>query len=72
MIGWKDIKMKINLDNLNEMSKHAKEIQKESIANSAEQTEEYKRITEEANRRIKEVHRRYARAYTNAKDYFKY
>ena len=63
--------MKINLDNLNEMSKHAKEIQKESIANSAE-TEEYKRITEETNRRIEEVHRRYTRAYTNAKDYFKY
>jgi hypothetical protein len=72
MIGWKDIKMRINLDNLNKMSKHVEEIQKESITNSVEQTEEYKRITEETNRRIEKVHRRYARAYSNAKDYFKH
>lgn len=47
-------------------------LEKESITNSVEQTEEYERITEETNRRIEKVHRGYARAYANAKNYFKH
>lgn len=62
--------MKIKIDY--EREKRMRELLKEAKTVEIERTEEYKKITEEANEKIKEAHMREARAYANAKDYFKY
>lgn len=59
--------MKIEIDY--EREKCLRKLLKEAKTVEIKQTEEYKKITEEANQRIIEGRLRYAQAYENAKGY---